>query len=146
MPLADMCDAEEEKQLVESMVGVDDVSGEPIDPSLIVKARQEEMRGFTERGVYHHVPRRVAEADPEGKFIGVRWVDVNKGTKEVPEVRSRLVGQEFAHGQERADLYAPTPPLAAARHLLSSCASQGQHGPGNYRILLMDIRKAFLCG
>ena len=104
------------------------------------------MRGFTERGVYHHVPRRVAEADPEGKFIGVRWVDVNKGTKEVPEVRSRLVGQEFAHGQERADLYAPTPPLAAARHLLSSCASRGQHGPGNYRILLMDIRKAFLCG
>ena len=92
MPLADMCDPEEEKQLMESMVGVDDVSGEPIDPSLIVKARQEEMRGFTERGVYHHVPRRVAEADPEGKFIGVRWVDVNKGTMEVPECEEQACG------------------------------------------------------
>ena len=28
--------------------------------------------GFNWRGVDHHVPRRVAEADPEGKFIGVR--------------------------------------------------------------------------
>ena len=122
------------------------MSGERIDPSLIVKDRQEEMRGFTERGVYHHGPRRVAEADPEGKFIGVRWVDVNKGTKEVPEVRSWLVGQEFAHGQRRDDLYAPTLPLAAARYVLSTCASRGQHGAGNYRILLMNIRKAFLCG
>ena len=78
MPLSETCDPEEEEQLMESMVGVDDVSGEPVDPSLIVKARQEEMRGFSERGVYHHVPRRVAEADPEGKFIGVRWLDMNK--------------------------------------------------------------------
>ena len=56
------------------------------------------------------------------KFIGVRWVDVNRGTKEVPKVTSKLVGQEFAHGQRREDLYAPTPPSAAARYLLSTCA------------------------
>ena len=30
--LADMCDSEEEKQITESIVGIDDVSGEPIDP------------------------------------------------------------------------------------------------------------------
>ena len=61
-------------------------------------------------------------------------------------MRSRLVGQEFVHGQRRDDLYAPTPPLAAARYLLSTCASRCQQGPGNHRILLLDIRKAFLCG
>ena len=104
------------------------------------------MREFTESGVYRHVPRRVAEAVSEGKFTGVRWVDVNDGTREVPKVRSSLVGQEFAHGQRRDDLYAPTPLMAAARYLLSTCASLGQQGPGNHRILLMDIRKAFLCG
>ena len=64
-PLADMCDPEEEKQLMESIVWIDDVGGEPVDPKLTVKGRQEEMRGFTERGVYHHVPREVDEADPE---------------------------------------------------------------------------------
>ena len=105
MSVADMCDPVEEKQIVESMMGIDDVSGEPLDPSLIKKARQEEMRGFGERQVYHHVLRSVAQADPEGKFIGVRWVDVNKGTKEVPKVRSRLVGQEFAHGERRDDVH-----------------------------------------
>ena len=58
-------------------------------------------------------------------------------------MRSRLVGQEFAHGERRDDLHAPTPPLAAARFLLS-CASQGKRSPGDYRILLLDIKKAFL--
>ena len=69
MSVADMCDPLEEKQIVKSMVGIDDVSGEPLDPSLIRKARQEEMRGFGERQVYHHVLRSFAQADPEGKFI-----------------------------------------------------------------------------
>ena len=105
MSVADMCDPVEEKQIVESMMGIDDVSGEPLDPSLTRKARQEEMRGFGERQVYHHVLRSVAQADPEGKLIGVRWVDVNNGTKEVPKVRSRLVGQEFAHGERRDDVH-----------------------------------------
>ena len=136
MTVADMCDPVEEKHIVESMLGIDDVSGEPLDPSLIRKARQEEMRGFEERKVFHHVLRSVARADPEGKFIGVRWVDVNKCTKEVPKVRSRLLGQEFA----------PTPPQAAARFLLPTCASRGKRGPSDYRILVLNIKQAFLYG
>ena len=39
MTVADMCDPVEVKQIVESMLGIDDVSGEPPDPSLIRKAR-----------------------------------------------------------------------------------------------------------
>ena len=65
------------------------------------------------------------------------------GAKEVPRIRSRLVRQEFAHRERRNDLYAPTPPLAAARYLLSTCASWGKQGPGDYRVLLLDIKKAF---
>ena len=76
----------------------------------------------------------------------MRWVDVNKGTKEVPKVRSKLVGQEFAHGERRDDICAPTPPSAAARFLLSTCASRGKRGQGDCRILLLDIKKAFLYG
>ena len=97
------------------------------------------MRGFEVRQVYHHVLRSVAQGDPEGKFIRVRWVDVNKGTREVPKVRIRLVGQEFVHEERRDDLYAPTPPLAAARFLLSTCASRGKRGPGDYHILFLDL-------
>ena len=39
-----------------------------------------------------------------------------------------------------------TPSLAAALYLLSACPSRGTHGPGDHRMLLLDIRKAFLYG
>ena len=61
-------------------------------------------------------------------------------------MKSRLVGQEFAHGQRRDDSHAPTPPLAASRYLLSTCASRRKQGPGNHRILFLDIREVFLNG
>ena len=50
----------------------------------------------------------------EESLKSIGGVDVNSGTKEVPKVRSRLVGQGFARGERRDDLRAPTPPLAAA--------------------------------
>ena len=42
--------------------------------ALRTKALEEEMHGFEEHQVYHPVLRRVAEADPNGKFIRVCWV------------------------------------------------------------------------
>ena len=53
--VADICDLVEEKHIMASMVSIDDVNGEVLDPSFIRKARQEEMLGFEERKVYHHV-------------------------------------------------------------------------------------------
>jgi len=143
---SDMCDKEEEKAIRESLRGIDDVTGEELDPVLVTRARGEEMKGFEEFGVYEYVLREVAEKDEEGKFIGTRWVDHNKGTAESPEVRSRLVGQEFARGEVRDDLFAATPPLLASRMLLSATASRSRHGPGDHRIMLLDVKKAFLYG
>ena len=93
-----------------------------------------------------HVLREEAKTDTSGQLVGVRWVDHKKGAKSQPKVRSRLVGQEFAHGEKRDDLYAPTPPLSAARYLLSRCASHGTQGPARNRILLMYIKKTFPYG
>jgi len=142
----DMCDPEEEKTIRESMIGIDDVTGEELDPVHVKRARGEEMTGFAEFGVYEYELRTAAMADEGGKFIGTRWVDHNKGTKENPEVRSRLVGQEFAAGDARDDLFAATPPLVASRMLVSGVASRGRAGPGKHRILLLDVKKAFLYG
>jgi len=142
----DMCDPVEEATMRESLIGIDDNTGEELDPVLIRKARSEEMGGFKEFGVYEYVLREVAMKDSRGKFIGTRWVDVNKGTRKEPNVRSRLVGQEFAHGEVRDDLFAATPPLVASRMLLSTLASRGRDGPGDHRILLLDVKKAFLYG
>ena len=144
MNLEGMCDREEEKYQSGGLVGYDDVSGKWLDPKRIQAARQEEMRGFEKQDVYHYVDREIARSDPEGKFVDVRWVDVNKGTESEPRARSRLVAQEYATGPKQDELYAPTPPLAAARLLLSKCASRGRGRPRDWRVLLMDIKKAFL--
>ena len=128
----------------EGLIGIDDVSGEELDPKKVIAARQEEMEGFGKQEVYDYVPREQAANDPDGKFIGVRWVDTNKGTKEEQKVRSRLVGQEYATGPRQDELYAPTPPLAAARLMLSMCASRGKGGPGDWITLLLNVKKAFL--
>ena len=144
--LADMCDPQEEEVWKESLEKAwDDITGEEICPKLVKEARAEEMKGFQEFGVYEHVLRSDAKAEG-GKKIGVRWVDINKGTKESPKIRSRLVGQEFAGKELRDDLFAATPPLAATRTLLSLAASKrGTEGSAD-SIMVLDVKKAFLHG
>ena len=78
-------------------------------------------------------------------MVGVRWVDRNKGSDDHPEVRSRLVAQEFA-SKDREGLFAATPPLGAARAMLSLAASQRGRRPGPYQIMLLDVKQAFLYG
>ena len=63
------------------------VSSEPFNASLIVKEPLEEMCGVDERSV--------GEADQQGKYIGLRWVDENQGTQEVLRLRSRLVDKNL---------------------------------------------------
>ena len=123
---------------------VDDVTGKELDREKVAEARTMEMKTFHDMNVYEHVTREEMNND-EGikKKIGVRWVDVEKadGT-----VRSRLVAQEFAKGQNRDDLFAGTPPLSATKFVLSELASEGEEGPGSKRIAIMDIKRAFLYG
>ena len=121
---------------------IDDTTGEVLDMNMVRKARQEEMVTFEEMGVYIYVRRETAMKDSGGKIIGVRWVDVKKGAG----VRSRLVAQEFNTGEVRDDLFAGTPPLAAMRYLISDVASCGRKGPGNRRLMVMDVKRAFLYG
>ena len=80
---ADMCD-EVTTELQENYIGLDDVTGEEIDPQRLWDARLEELDGFEKQEVYSRVPRWMYEQDPEGIKVGVRWVDRNKGTKEAP--------------------------------------------------------------
>ncbi len=48
--------------------------------------------------VYDVVPRSEVRKSGKGKLIKGRWLDVNKGDSEKPDVRSRYVGKEFATG------------------------------------------------
>ena len=72
-----------------------------------------------------------------GKFVKTRWVQTAKGD----EVRCRFVAQEFAKGDPREDLFAGTPPLFAARLLVSRTASSPAP---RCTLMVLDVSCAFL--
>ena len=74
---------------------VDDLTGLPLPPDLCRAARQKELDYFKSKGVWE--TRSVYEARRRmGKSpISVRWVEVNKGDDENPNIRSRLVAREI---------------------------------------------------
>ena len=63
-------------------------------------------------------------------------------------LRSRLCAQDFNFGKGGQDpeLFAPTPPLAAARYVASRTASCGRGRITRRRLLSLDFKKAFLNG
>ena len=133
------------------MTFVDDLTVQPLPPSLCRQARQEELEYFRTKGVWEL--RRVAEAlQRTGRRpISVRWVEVNKGDSENPKIRSRLVAREIrGPGQEAC--FAPTPPLESLRMVLSCAVSdiQGQSpkswdkkSESRMQLLLLDISRAY---
>ncbi len=57
----------------------------------------------------------------------MKWVDANKGDKEKPECRCRLVAKEIKK-DERGYLFAATLPLEAEKVLFSLFASMPEPG------------------
>lgn len=70
-------------------------------------------------------------SDPEMKLIGVGWVKVNKGTRDAPRVRRRLVAQEL---------------FAAHLLFLDSGFRCGSVQPGSKSVLAMDVKCPSLHG
>ena len=75
------------------------------------------------------------------KPVKVRWVDVNKGDDDSPNVRCRIVAKDF-NTDKRLDLFAATPPLEYLRFLVSRCASS-QMGPRKTKLMVQDVKKAY---
>ena len=88
----------------------DDVTGEELDSNGVMIARKEEIKEVHKHEVYHKVPTKECW-DKTGKApIKTRWIDINKGDKIHPELRSRLVAKDY-NTAKRPDLFAATPPL-----------------------------------
>ena len=102
---------------------VDDVSGALLDPTLVHEGRATEMEFFNGMRVYDRVPRD-EQRQTGGKVIGTKWIDVNKGDIDRPNIRCRLVGKEFRTTPDDAS-HASTPPLEALRVILSRAATWG---------------------
>ena len=63
----------------------DDVSGAALDPGMVHTARKTEMDYFKGMVFYDWVPRS-EQWETKGKTIGTKWIDVNKGDFENPNI------------------------------------------------------------
>ena len=92
------------------------------------------------RGVY----LEDVQSDPDGKTIGCRWVNCNKGDAETPDVRCRLVAQEVNLGGDGDDNLCPAtpPPLEAKRLLFRQWATEKVRGGKKSKLSFVDTQKA----
>ena len=97
--------------------------------------------------VFRGVDLKEALNDPDGKLVGCRWVNCNKGDLSDPDVRCRLVAQEFNHGDGPTDaFYAATPPREAKRMLFGQWAKERKRHGKHLKLSFVDIRKAYFNG
>ena len=92
---------------------IDQKSGLVLDVGMVKAARLEEMEFMRKIELFEEVD--VSECyEVTGKApVTTKWVDLNKGTMDKPDVRCRLVARDFKPKGEkdRADLFAAMPPL-----------------------------------
>ena len=108
-------------------------------------AMYDELEYFCDK-VFRGVTLDEARRDHEGKIVGCRWVNSNKGDSENPDVRCRLVAQEVNNGAESPDFYAATPKLEAKRLLFSEWATERTRRGKKLKLSFVDIRKAYFNG
>ena len=112
---------------------------------MVQAGRADELNGFEARGVYEIRTRAWAKANGI-LILGTRWMDKLKGEC----LRSRLVAQDFNYKKGKIgpdELFAPTPPLIAARYCASRCASSsGLPRRLSRKLMTLHFEKAFLNG
>ena len=142
--VSDMCEEIPEvvRQIVTDLTYQDENTGEALDQRLVRAGEAEELRRFEKMGVYEYVDRQEALTDPEGVFVNVKWVRVNKGTKEKPQVKCRLVAQELGYGTRMDELYANTPSLSCVKLAMVYAAQEGRQR----KLMTLDVKSAFLYG
>ena len=101
----------------------DDVIGAALVPSMVKRARAEEIVYVKKMGLYVKVPIADCRGDTGNAPIRVRWVDINKGENREPNYRSRFVAKEI-NTYKRNDLFIATPPLEALKLVISMTATQ----------------------
>ena len=76
-------------------VYTDDITGQPLRPDLCKAARRKELDYFESKEVWTVRPIAECVRITKRPPISTRWVEVNKGDDDLPNVRSRLVAREI---------------------------------------------------
>ena len=87
---------------------------------MVVAARSEETRYMDEIGMFEDATDEECLVNTGKPPVDTKWVDVNKGSRQDPVVRSRLVARDFKPKGEtaRGDLFAAMPPLLSSGRVI----------------------------
>jgi hypothetical protein len=119
----------------------DDISGAELNVKDVRKARLKELGYVDEKNVWTKMSRN--EAIQKGiRVVDVRWIDINKGDSEKPDIRCRLVAKDFNTGREEG-IFAATPPLEALKFLISEAATIEHGGKMEKVLMINDVARAF---
>ena len=127
----------------ETQLTYDENTGVKLPDDLVRKAKEEEIAEYHKHNVYTKCPRSEAFAVTGKAPIGVRWMIVNKGDENNPNIRARLVAKEIKK-DKRQDFFSATPPLEAKKALFSQCVSRRAKSGKALKLRFIDIKKAYL--
>ena len=118
----------------------DEVTGEPLDPELVLQARHLEVDYMHKLRVYEEATEEECKADGCVP-IPMRWIDINKGDSSQVVVRSRAVLQETKRRttirpNDFAATFAATPPLEGLRMIMSMAMTGQRESSAKQRRIL----------
>ena len=101
----------------------------------------EEKDFMDKMGVYDVVPRSAA-AEEGCRVIRTRWVTVNKGSDDAPQLRARWVAQEFrGRCGDTREYFLETPDLALVKAVIAHSARRAEGE--DIVVAVFDVRRAY---
>ncbi len=88
-----------------------------LEAELVAEARAEELKRRRKIELFDEAPVIECWERTDRPPVSTKWVDVNRGTAEKPDVRCRLVARNFKPKGEkdREDVFAAMPPNGGSR-------------------------------
>ena len=126
--------------------------GEILEQELVQMAKEEELDNVEKFGVYKDATIEECFVETGRAPVGTKWVDVDKGTAENPNIPCRLVARDVQRKgvKDRADFFASMPPLEAKKVLISIAAThEKEFCRGRWqrpKLMFIAVKKAHLTG
>ena len=114
---------------------------EEFDPVLVHRAKMEDKDFIDKMGVYDVVPRSAA-AEKGCRVIRTRWVTVNKGSDDAPQLHARWVAHELrGRCGDKHEYFSEAPDLALVKAVIAHAARRAESE--DIVVAVFDVRRAY---
>ena len=114
----------------------------PLEPYLVGKAMQEELKLYDQLEVYEETLDSVCRSEIGGPPTSCRWRVINNGDDYSVDMRARLLVRRIKR-KGWTSIFAATPPRWAFRYLCSSAVSTKRLQGRVRKILILDLVRAY---